>query len=211
MNKIIQIGIIEDDKVIGNTLRQFLDQHDHVEVVHYYQSIEEVDTAFKKNKLNPMPEIVLLDIVLPGMSGITGIKSLKKYWPQADVIMFSVMDNYENIFDSLCEGAVGYITKDLKMADVLQAVEDVASGKGIMSPSIARKIAESFHSKKRLEVQLSPREIEIVHGIIAGLSYKLLGEKLGISIDTVRKHIKSIYKKLQINSKAQLMNKFYTN
>ena len=210
MEKLIKIGIIEDDKVIGHSLQSFLNQQEHIEVIHYFNSIEEVESAFRKNKSIDAPDIILLDIVLPGMSGISGIKLLKKNWQTTDIIMFSVMDDGENIFQSLCEGAVGYITKDLKMADVLQAIEDVASGKGIMSPSIARKVAESFHVKKKIEVGLSPREKEIVQGIIEGLSYKLLAQKLGISIDTVRKHIKSIYKKLQINSKAQLMSKFYT-
>lgn len=210
MEKLIKIGIIEDDKVIGHSLQSFLNQQEHIEVIHYFNSIEEVESAFRRNKSIDAPDIILLDIVLPGMSGISGIKLLKKNWQTTDIIMFSVMDDGENIFQSLCEGAVGYITKDLKMADVLQAIEDVASGKGIMSPSIARKVAESFHVKKKIEVGLSPREKEIVQGIIEGLSYKLLALKLGISIDTVRKHIKSIYKKLQINSKAQLMSKFYT-
>lgn len=210
MDKMIKIAIIEDDKVIGNSLFQYLNQQAHIEVIHFFNSIEETENALKKNKTLATPDITLLDIVLPGMSGIMGIKLLKEFWPNTDIIMFSVMDDGENIFQSLCEGAVGYITKDLKMTDVLQAIEDVSSGKGIMSPSIARKVAESFHTKKKVEVKLSPREIEIVHGIIEGLSYKLLATKLSISIDTVRKHIKSIYKKLQINSKAQLMSKFYS-
>lgn len=210
MDKMIKLAIIEDDKVIGNSLFQYLNQQAHIEVIHFFNSIEETENALKKNKTLATPDITLLDIVLPGMSGIMGIKLLKEFWPNTDIIMFSVMDDGENIFQSLCEGAVGYITKDLKMTDVLQAIEDVSSGKGIMSPSIARKVAESFHTKKKVEVKLSPREIEIVHGIIEGLSYKLLATKLSISIDTVRKHIKSIYKKLQINSKAQLMSKFYS-
>lgn len=209
MEKLIKIGIVEDDKVIGHSLQSFLNLQEHIEVIHYFNSIEEFENTIRKNKAIDPPDILLLDIVLPGVSGISGIKLLKKYWSGTDIIMFSVMDDGENIFQSLCEGAVGYITKDLKMTDVLQAIEDVASGKGIMSPSIARKVAESFHVKKKIEVSLSPREKEIVHGIIEGLSYKLLALKLNISIDTVRKHIKSIYKKLQINSKAQLMSKFY--
>lgn len=206
--EMITTALIEDDKLIGDVVDQFLQSQTDITVIGHYSSIEEFKTLDFKSIT--APNIVLLDIVLPGISGIAGIKSIKEKWPETDIIMFSVMDDGESIFQSLCEGAVGYITKDLSMEDVKQALIDVSCGKGIMSPSIARKVAEHFHVKTKFDESLSPREKDIVQGITEGLSYKLLAFKLGISIDTVRKHIKSVYKKLQINSKAQLMSKYFS-
>lgn len=205
----INICIVEDDMEIGIAVKKFFNSKKDLTVLGHFGSIEEIQQQHKKISLKP--DILLLDIVLPGLSGIAGIKRLKDIWPEVDIIMFSVMDDGESIFRSLCDGAVGYITKDFSMEDIYHAVKDVFDGKGIMSPSIARKVAEHFHIKRKLESDLTPREMDIVHGMTEGLSYKLLGSKLGISIDTVRKHIKNIYRKLQINSKGQLISKFFSN
>lgn len=203
----INVAIIEDDKLIGNSVLTFLCSQPNMNVVVHVNSLEELYSQFPIVK--QQPNVVLLDIVLPGASGITGIKRIKEEWPDADIIMFSVMDDGESIFQSLCEGAVGYITKEFSMDEVKHAIEDVAAGKGIMSSSIARKVAEHFHVRKKWDDNLTPREQDIVQGITEGLSYKLLASKLGISIDTVRKHIKSVYKKLQINSKGELISKYF--
>lgn len=203
----IKIAIVEDDKVIGISIYTYLSSQPNMEVVSYTNSLEELKKQF--SKVETHPDIVLLDIVLPGISGISGIKHIKEAWPEADIIMFSVMDDGESIFQSLCEGAVGYITKEFSMEEVKHAIEDVAAGKGIMSSSIARKVAEHFHVRKKWNENLTPREQDIVLGITEGLSYKLLADKLGISIDTVRKHIKSVYKKLQINSKGELLSRYF--
>lgn len=205
----IKVAIVEDDKLIGQSVLAFLCSQPNMNVVIHVNSLEELYTQFPSVK--EKPNVVLLDIVLPGASGITGIKRIKEEWPEADIIMFSVMDDGESIFQSLCEGAVGYITKEFSMDEVKHAIEDVAAGKGIMSSSIARKVAEHFHVRKKWDDNLTSREQDIVQGITEGLSYKLLASKLGISIDTVRKHIKSVYKKLQINSKGELISKYFTN
>ena len=204
----INIVIIEDDKVICNSLNTLLNIQPEMMVVGSFGSIEGIRTIQKSDTITP--NVILLDIILPGKSGILGIKHIKELWPDAGIIMFSVMDDNESIFQSLCEGAVGYLTKDFSTESLVKAIADVADGKGIMSPSIARKVAEYFHPKRKLEEKLTPREIDIVHGITQGLSYKMLADKLTISIDTVRKHIKNVYKKLEINSKAQLMHKFFS-
>ncbi len=206
--KVINIVIIEDDKVICNSVNTLLNNQPEMMVVGSFGSIEDIHKVGKGEIIKP--KVILLDIVLPGKWGIQGIKHIKELWPDAGIIMFSVMDDNESIFQSLCEGAVGYLTKDFSSESLLKAIADVADGKGIMSPSIARKVAEYFHPKRKLEEKLTPREIDIVHGITEGLSYKMLADKLTISIDTVRKHIKNIYKKLEINSKAQLMHKFFS-
>jgi|GEM_PF-2911451 len=123
-------------------------------------------------------------------------------------IMGSSLDA-KSIFSSLCEGAVGYLTKDYELKDIKTALIDINEGRGNMSPSIARKVAEYFHPKEKLTEKLTERELDIVKGILDGLSYKLIAERYLITIDIVRKNIKSIYHKLQINSKSQLMKLYF--
>lgn len=203
----IKFMIVEDDLLIKNMVIQFLAADGEIRVLGAYSSIEELRQSFQVNK--ETPDVILLDIVLPGITGVEGIHFIKQQWPSANIIMFSVMDDGFNLFRSLCEGAIGYLTKDVPLQGVAKAIHDVYEGKGIMSPSIARKVAEYFHPKRQLHELLTAREIDIVNGIIDGLSYKLVADKLQISIDTVRKHIKNIYKKLHINSKSQLMQEYF--
>jgi DNA-binding NarL/FixJ family response regulator len=206
-NRMIQVIFIEDDRQITDTVLQHLSNQPDITVIATYGSIED----FKKEALlmNHTPDVVLLDIVLPNMSGIEGIHLIKERWPTTNVIIFSVMDDGFNLFRSLCEGAVGYLTKDVPLLGVTTAIRDVYEGKGIMSPSIARKVAEYFHPKKSMHDMLTSREMDIVNGIIDGLSYKLIADRLNISIDTVRKHIKNVYRKLHINSKSQLLQQYF--
>ncbi len=203
----IRFMIVEDDLLIKNTVIQHLMKEGNIRVIGAYSSIEELKQSF--SIISESPNVILLDIVLPGMSGVDGIHIIKQHWPSASIIMFSVMDDGFNLFRSLCEGATGYLTKDVPLQGVSTAIQDVYEGKGIMSPSIARKVAEYFHPKKHLHEVLTSREIDIVNCIIDGLSYKLVADKLDISIDTVRKHIKNVYKKLHINSKSQLVHKYF--
>ena len=113
----IKVAIVEDDKIIGNAVIQFLTAQPHISVIGHHTSLEHLHAAFKNYM--EKPDVVILDIVLPGASGISGIKSIKEHWPETDIIMFSVMDDGDSIFQSLCEGAIGYITKDLSMPEVL--------------------------------------------------------------------------------------------
>jgi len=206
-NGTIKLLIIEDDRQIREAVTSHLLGQACIGTVTAFASIE----AFREAAVRPLqhPDVVLLDIVLPGISGIEGIRTIKERHPSANIIMFSVMDDGFNLFRSLCEGAVGYITKDVPLEGVATAVRDVFEGKGIMSPSIARKVVAYFHPKKSLHEVLTNREMDIVNGIIDGLSYKLVAGKLDISIDTVRKHIKNTYRKLHINSRSQLMQHYF--
>jgi DNA-binding NarL/FixJ family response regulator len=205
----IKVLIIEDDIIIRRNVVNFLSSQEYINVCGEFSSIEDFNASVHEKKISP--DVVLLDIVLPGLSGIEGIRFIKNSYPTTLILMFSVMDDGFSIFRSLCEGAIGYITKEFTMESLRNALIDVYEGRGSMSPSIARKVAEYFHPKKKLSESLTPREVDIVNGIIEGLSYKLLASKLEISIDTVRKHIKNIYRKLQINSKSQLMSRYFNN
>lgn len=205
----IEVLIIEDDAIISDSVKDYLSQQPNMKIFASFPSIE----AFRSAQFTKVdsPDVVLLDIVLPGISGIDGIHFIKDRFPMTSIIMFSVMDDGFSIFRSLCEGAIGYLTKDFTLTSLKNALVDVFEGKGSMSPSIARKVAEYFHPKKKLSEGLTVREIDIVNGIIEGLSYKLIASKLEISIDTVRRHIKNIYRKLEINSKAELMNRYFNS
>ena len=205
----IKVLIIEDDIIIRRNVVNFLSSQEYINVCGEFSSIEDFNASVHEKKISP--DVVLLDIVLPGLSGIEGIRFIKNSYPTTLILMFSVMDDGFSIFRSLCEGAIGYITKEFTMESLRNALIDVYEGRGSMSPSIARKVAEYFHPKKKLSESLTPREVDIVNGIIEGLSYKLLASKLEISIDTARKHIKNIYRKLQINSKSQLMSRYFNN
>jgi len=203
----IRLLIIEDDRQIREAVTSHLLEQTRIGAVTAFASIEDFRTAATHPWQHP--DVVLLDIVLPGLSGIEDIHVVKSRFRSANIIMFSVMDDGFNLFRSVCEGAVGYLTKDVPLEGVATAVRDVYDGKGIMSPSIARKVAAYFHPKKSMHEVLTSREMDIVNGIIDGLSYKLVADKLGISIDTVRKHIKNIYRKLHVNSRSQLLQHYF--
>jgi DNA-binding NarL/FixJ family response regulator len=141
----INVLIIEDDIVIREAIIDFLSQQPTIRIVGYFASIGEFKLGVP---LQDEPHVVLLDIVLPEISGIDGIHHIRNEFPLAAIIMFSVMDDGHSIFQSLCEGAVGYISKDYTMEGLKTAIIDVFEGKGSMSPSIARKVAEYFHPKK---------------------------------------------------------------
>lgn len=204
----INVIVVEDDLTIQGMLAKEISQSPEIKLAGAFGSIEEARTAHAT--ITPPPDVIIMDIVLPGLSGIDGIRIFRNLWPGTNIIMFSVMDDGFNLFRSLCEGAVGYLTKEASMDDIRTAIRDVHEGKGSMSPTIARKIADFFHSKRKVHEVLTAREQDIVDGIIEGLSYKLLASKLNISLDTVRKHIKNIYRKLHINSKAQLMQQYFS-
>ena len=151
-------------------------------------------------------DIILLDIVMPEMNGLDAIDPILTKYPDALIVMNTIKDDQETIFTALKRGALGFIDKqsfDVNFEEVLQIV---ANGGAYMTPSIARKVVTNFQEPSSSLEKLSPREKEIANGILKGLSYKLVAMECGISIDTVRIHIKNIYRKLKINSKSQLFN-----
>jgi DNA-binding NarL/FixJ family response regulator len=156
------------------------------------------------------PDVILMDIGLPGMSGISGMRLIKDGHPDADIIMLTVYNDWQKIFDSLCAGASGYLLKNTPLAEIKKAIESVHCGGAAMSPEIARKVMEYFspkHEPSKPESFLTPKEKEIVIGLVDGLSYKMIANRMSLSIDTIRFHIKNIYRKLQVNSKAEIISK----
>jgi DNA-binding NarL/FixJ family response regulator len=205
----IYIAIIEDDQEIRTGLaKYFLSQLEFERVL----AVASVEAFFESpvdfSKIN----VVLTDIGLPGKSGIEGIKMIKEKNPQTDVIMITVFKDSDKIFKSLCSGATGYILKGTSFEEIKESILTILKGGSYMSPTIARKIVEYFNPLQKLtESKLTQREEQIVKGLVDGLSYKLIADRLGISVDTVRYHIKNIYTKLEVNSKSEVIAKFLKN
>jgi DNA-binding NarL/FixJ family response regulator len=137
------------------------------------------------------------------------MKKIKNQWPDIDIIMLTVFKDNDKIFKSICAGATGYLLKDTPLPEVKRAVIEITNGGSYMTPSIARRVMEYFAPVKteNEEAALTQKEKQIIMALTEGLSYKMIGEKLLISIDTVRFHIKNIYRKLQVNSKTEVISK----
>jgi DNA-binding NarL/FixJ family response regulator len=203
----IKLAIVEDDPVIRESLESFLGEHPAIEISLVAKSMEEFLTAIK-DPSRPQIDVLLLDIGLPGMSGIQGIYHIRQKYPDTDIVMLTTFEEEDKIFDALCAGACSYMTKRTSLVTIRDAIFTIHRGGSYMSPTIARKIAQHFMPKAPKEGDvLSPRQKEIVQGIVDGLSYKMIGDKLDISIDTVRDHIKRIYRALEVNSKAEVIRK----
>jgi len=160
------------------------------------------------------PDVVLMDIDLPGLSGIDAVPIVKATLPQTQVLMLTVFDNDEKIFQAIRNGASGYLLKHTPPAEIVAAIFDIYRGGSPMTANIARKVLQFFQSQQHTAPQLapedyklSPREVDIIKGLVAGYSYKLIADDLFISIDTVRSHIRHIYDKLQVNSKTEAVLK----
>lgn len=205
--KPISLAIVEDDPIVRDSLKTFLGEDPQFELVAVAASLEEMLDVLTTN-IRIDPSIVLLDIQLPGKSGIEGIPLIKKSRPAADIIMLTTFEESDKIFAALCAGACSYMTKRTSLVNIRDAVLTVHRGGSYMSPSIARKVVEHFApTPRKSDEPLTPRQQEIVECIVNGLSYKMTADKLGISLDTVRTHIKHIYEVLQINSKGELIKR----
>jgi DNA-binding NarL/FixJ family response regulator len=204
----IQLAIIEDDKIIFESLESFLGAHPAIQISLSAGSVEDFLQKAENAVRLPKIDVMLLDIGLPGMSGIEGLRHIRQKYPDTDIIMLTTFEEEDKIFKSLCSGACSYISKRTPLTTIQEAIFTVHRGGSFMSPSIARKIAQHFMPKARQETDvLSVRQKQIVEGLVDGLSYKLIADKLSISIDTVRDHIKKIYRALEVNSKAEIIRK----
>lgn len=200
MSSKIKVVIIEDDLVIADVLKSRISEIENFTVVKTYSN----PVLFLADNLQF--DIILLDVVMPEMNGLDAIDPILTKYPEALIVMNTIKDDQETIFTALKRGALGFIDKQTFDVNFEEVLQNVANGGAYMTPSIARKIVANFQDPSTSFEKLSPREREIANGILKGLSYKLVATEYGISIDTVRIHIKNIYKKLKINSKSQLFN-----
>jgi len=205
----IKLAIIEDDKLIQESLNDFFSAQPKLDLLLITASVEDFLKTLKSAE--DLPNIILLDINLLGMSGIEGIPLLLNELPNVDIIMLTTFEDNDSIYKALCAGACSYLSKKTPLKKIQEAVEIVNNGGSFMSPSIARKIVNHFAPKRIKSDLLTSRQRDIVAGIVDGKSYKMIAEDLFVSLDTVRSHIKNIYKILEINSKAELIKKSYDN
>ncbi len=197
----IRLTIVEDDEIIRNGFITLLKQNQKFDCVSDYDNCEDLIRNINIDK----PDVILMDITLPGMSGIEGIKKIKFRNPTIDIIIVTVHDDDEKVFQALCAGASGYLTKNVSSQKLMDSIEEVYKGGAPMSTSIARKVIESFQLNSRSP--LTPRETEVLQHLAKGKSYTMIADELFIDKETVRTHIKNIYYKLNVNSKAGAIEK----
>ncbi len=202
----IGITIIEDDPEIRQYLKSFLSRQDQFLIL---QDAESVEEFFTKRDASLAPDVLILDIGLPGMNGLSAIRYIKEKLPEIDIIMFTVYNDPHRIFEALRAGASGYLLKNTPLPQIKEAVEQCHAGGAPMSPQIARHVVDFFNPRKERprQTELTDREHEIVIALVEGLSYKMAAARLNISVETVRHHIKNIYRKLQVNSKSEVVSK----
>ncbi len=202
MAEVYSVCIVEDDDLVREGLRQMVESSSGFKCVGDFSKAEELIENLSILK----PGLVLMDINLPGMSGIEAIKLIKSSGFVCHVMMLTVFDHTDTIFQALQAGATGYLLKKSSPQKVLEAMQDIMNGGSPMSGEIARKVVLSFQqpaSNVKDEYNLSTREQEILDLLIKGYLYKEIAARLFISLDTVRSHIRNIYRKLEVQSRAQ--------
>src|SRR5690606_11079546 len=196
-----RVLIVEDDQEIRNSFTLIVNSSQKFTVVNAYGKCEDAIDNLSRDKA----EIILMDIELPGMNGIKGTKIIKDKAPHTDIIMVSVYEDSELVFEALKAGASGYITKSANYMELLGALEEIMKGGAPMSSKIARMVIDNFHVTPNSP--LTKRETEILQLISEGKTYTQISEELFISKETSKTHIKNIYSKLQVNSKSEAIAK----
>jgi len=202
----IKIAIIEDVPAIRRSLSAFLGTEKDCEVVASCGSVEDF-LVLDASALQI--DVILSDIGLPGMNGIEGIKLFKKLYPNAEIIMLTVFQDEDHIYKALCAGATGYLLKSTPLPQIKESIVKIAAGEVPMSKAVARKVLEHFNPKRTYgskEDQLTAREKQVLQLMVEGLSYKMIASRLDTSLETVRSQVKSIYRKLHVNSKAEAIS-----
>jgi len=202
----ISLAIIEDDEDIRAGIQKYLNKQPGFSCRCAEESVEDY---LSQQTDDNFPDVTLMDIGLPGMSGIDGIRLIKQQHPDINIIMLTIYHDSHKIFEALRAGASGYLLKNTPLAEIKEAIEQLQAGGAPMSPQIARKVIEHFNppNKPAPESLLTAKEKEIVVGLVDGLSYKLIADRMNISVETVRFHIKNIYQKLHVHSKAEVITK----
>ena len=200
------VMVVEDDRGLREQLVKILNSVAGIRCVGACASGEEALKCVPARR----PDVVLMDIRLPGMSGIDCVPELKRSLPSLQVIMLTVYEDSESIFRALKAGADGYLVKSSPPAKLLEAIQDVSKGGAPMSSPIARKVVHHFHSLSRTDTRsedLSPREREVLDLLASGYIYKEIGDKLGIGTETVRTHVKNICEKMHVRSRLEAVAK----
>jgi len=202
----IRVAIVEDQRDIREGLTTLINGTDGYRCTGAYRSMEEGLEGIRRN----MPDIALCDIGLPGMSGIEGIRILKERHPQLQLMMLTVYDDDDRIFDALCAGACGYLLKRTSPKRLLESLSEAASGGAPMSPEVASRVIKLFRDirpPEKADYELTPHETRLLKLLVQGHNYTTAAEELGVSYNTVKFHMRRIYEKLQVHSKSEAVAK----
>lgn len=206
----LRITIFDDNRNIRESITMLLSTVPDFEVVGSYSHVLDCVDDVRESS----PDVILMDIEMPGMTGIEAVKSIIKEFPHVQILMQTVFEDDDRVFDSICAGASGYILKNHLNVKLVDAIRELQFGGSPMSPSIARKVLGKLqqipqHVKPEAapDYQLSPREKEVLSCIVNGLAYKMIADQLHISYETVRSHVKKIYEKLHVASLTEVVAK----
>jgi len=203
----ITVSIVEDNEQLRGTLARVINRAEGFRCLSQYPTAEDA----LKDLPQVRPEVVLMDINLPGINGVECVRQLKQLLPQTLVIMLTVYEDTENIFKALAAGAAGYLLKRTKSAQLLEAIREVQRGGSPMTTHIARKVTQSFQKagpSSQPTENLSEREQQVLDCLSQGFLYKEIAEKLGISYETVHTYVRRIYEKLQVRTRTEAVAKF---
>jgi DNA-binding NarL/FixJ family response regulator len=203
----IKVCIFDDNKNIRNSLQLLLHGNNGIEVAGVYENANNIEEALIISE----PDLVLMDIEMPGINGIEAVRQIKKFNTSVTVIMLTIFEDEERVFSSLLAGASGYLTKDAPPLIIIEAIKDAYKGGSPMTPSIAKKIIQQFQLQNKIvsaeAYHLTAKETEVLCSLADGLSYKMIADKLNMGYDTVHTHIKSIYRKLHVASMGEAISK----
>lgn len=208
--QIVKVAIIEDVRSLREGFWMLIDGTPGFHCTGSFRTMEE---ALDKIGFD-LPDVVLADIGLPGMNGIEGTRVLKERYPDLTLLMLTVYDDDDRIFDALCAGACGYLLKKTPPARLLESLREAASGGAPMSPEVARRVVtlfREFRPPDRVDYNLTPHELRLLKLLVEGHNYKTAAATLGVSFNTICFHIKSIYEKLQVHSKSEAVSKALRN
>jgi len=206
----LRIAIFDDNKNIRESITLLLQTQPEFDVVGSFSHVLDCVDDVKECK----PDIVLMDIEMPGMSGIEAVQAIKKELPHVQILMQTVFEDDDRVFDSICAGASGYILKNHLNTRLMDSIKELQFGGSPMSPSVARKVLNKMQSVSSVikpeeapDYHLTPREKEVLSCLVNGLSYKMIAADLNISYETVRSHVKKIYEKLHVASLTEVVAK----
>jgi len=202
----IDVMIVEDGREIREGLARLIDRVDGFRCVARHRSMEEALAA----RGGEAPDVALLDICLPGMTGTEGIEPLKNRYPRVLVLMITVHDDDERIFDAMCAGACGYLLKKTPPEKLIESVREVVAGGAPMSPEVARRVVElfrEFRPPERADYRLTPHELRLLGMLVDGHTYKTAATELGVTVHAVSFHMRHVYEKLRVHSKSEAVAK----
>ncbi|HXF03810.1 MAG TPA: response regulator transcription factor [Blastocatellia bacterium] len=202
----IRVAVVEDQRLMREGLRLLIDGSPGYRCVGAFGSVEEALRVIDRE----VPEVMLLDIELPGMSGSEGVRLLKEKYPGIQILMLTIYDEDDRVFESICNGACGYLLKKTPPARLLEAIREAHEGGSPMTPEIARKVVTLFQKigpPEKLDQQLTPQEVRLLKLLAQGHSYQAIADQLHVSINTIREYIRRVYDKLHVHSKSEAVSK----